>query len=598
MAKEDPQELLALVTGARMGFLTRRQVLKKGLALGLSTPIIMALLAACGDEDDDDATNTPEAPAAPTATQAPVLIATNTPAAEAATATEAGSRSESDNKTFTMLFTGGVPDVDPQSAYDNQASSMFMATYEMLLRLRGQSTFEYDPMLATAWEANDDLTEFTFTIAEGASFHDGSVCDAEAVKASLTRFVEMSRGPVDVLRRFVPEPETQMEVVDDVTLTFTMNKPEPLFLAAMASEYGPLIVSPTAMEENATAEDPYAHEWFALNMVGTGPYMVTEAEPQERFVLDRFADYHGIEHFFDQIVARVVTEDVTRRQLIETGDADGVAVLPAEDLDALKSDANVQVIDYATTQCNWIRLNYALLDIPARQGLAYAFPYDAIIDEVLRGYAIKQGPIADTVLGFDPDLPLYDTDLDQAKTLLDSSELVDTGTELEYIMADGNAEDRAIAELFQANLAEIGYTLKLTIVDRSALIDMAYGDSPPEERPHMMSSGWWPDYNDSYNQLYPNFSIDQQGSAGSNSMFYGNEEVSELLEQCTEAETIEELIDLTGQMLQIMIWDDPAGIFYAQRTRSTVLSADVRGFIPNGIYIASYNFHEMWREAT
>lgn len=598
MAKDNPQELLALVTGARMGFLTRRQVLKKGLALGLSSPLIMALMAACGSDDGDDVTNTPEAPAAPTATQAPVLIATNTPSAEAPTATQAGGRNESDDKTFVMLFTGGVPDVDPQSAYDNQASSMFLAAYDMLIRLRGQSTFEYDPMLATAWEANDDLTEFTFTIAEGAMFHDGSVCDAEAVKASLTRFVEMGRGPVDVLRRFVPEPATQMKAVDTVTLKFTMLKPEPLFLAAMASEYGPLIVSPTAMEENATADDPYAHEFFATNMVGTGPYMVTEAEPQERFVLDRFPDYYGTPHFFDQIVARVVGEDVTRRQLIETGEANGVAVLPPEDLEQLKEDPTVQVIDYDTTACSWVRLNYALLDVPARQGLCYAFPYADVIDQVLVGYAIPQGPIADTVVGFDPSIPLYETDLEQAKTLLDSSELIDTSTELEYIMADGDATDRQISELLQANLAEIGYTLKITVVDRSALIDLSYGDTPPEERPHMSSAGWWPDYNDSYNQLFPNFAIESQGSNGSNSMFYGNEEVSELLEQAKNSATQEELEDLTGQILQIMMWDDPAAIFYAQDVRSTVLSADIRGFIPNGIYIASYNFHEMWREAT
>lgn len=136
---------------------------------------------------------------------------------------------------------------------------------------------------------------------------------------SLTRFVEMGRGPVDVLKRFVSDPATPMEAVNATTVKFTMNKPEPLFLGAMASEYGPLIVSPTAMEANKTDADPYAHEWFVQNMVGTGPYKVTEAEPQERFVLDRYDGYkHGPEHFFDRdFVARVVLEDVTRRQLMK-----------------------------------------------------------------------------------------------------------------------------------------------------------------------------------------------------------------------------------------------------------------------------------------
>lgn len=607
MPREDNREFLNLIMGVRAGALTRRQVLKRGLVLGLSTPVIMSLLAACGsdDADDDGGGETPSdgAAAEPSPTRVPVVSGTSTSdgeeSAEAEEETPTGSadRNVSDDREFTMLFTGGVPDLDPQSAYDNQASSLFLASYEMLLRFKGESTFEFQPMLANAWEANDEQTEFTFTIDEGIKFHDGSDCDAQAIVDSFTRFVEMGRGPVDVLRRFVPDPAAGMTAVDATTIKFTMTKPEPLFLSAMASEYGPLVVSPAAMEANKTEADPYAHEWFALNMVGTGPYMVTEAEAQERFVLDRFEDFHGPEHFFDRIIARVVPEDVTRRQLIESGDADGVAVLPAEDLISLRSNPDVQVVEYETTECDWVRLNYALLSVDARKGLCYAFPYDDVIDQVLRGFAKKQGPIADTVIGFDPSVPLYDTDLDMARELLTSGGVTESD-ELEYILASGDANDQSIAELFQANLAEIGFTLKLTQVDRSQVVDMAYGDSPPEERPHMMSSGWWPDYNDSYNQLFPNFHPDSAGSAGSNSMFYGNEEVGTLLDEARDANTQEELVEATGKILQIMIQDDPAAIFYAQITRAQVLSADIRGFVPNGIYIASWNFHEMWREAT
>jgi peptide/nickel transport system substrate-binding protein len=96
----------------------------------------------------------------------------------------------------------------------------------------------------------------------------------------------------------------------------------------------------------------------------------------------------------------------------------------------------------------------------------------------------------------------------------------------------------------------------------------------------------------------PNFHPDSAGSAGSNSMFYGSEEVGKLLNQARDAATEEELVEATGQILQIMIQDDPAAIFYAQTTRAKLPRHDIRGFRPNGIYIASHNFHEMWREAT
>ena len=295
MSQGENQRYLDLLLQARMGRLTRRDVLHRGLVLGLSSSLIVSLLAACGgdDDDDDDDDDSGGGETAATETPVPVGRATATPAAEEPTPTPAEERNLSDNRTFAMAFTGGVPDVDPQSAYDNQASSMFLAVYEMLLRLKGSSTFEYEPMLAVAWESNDDLTEFTFTLREGVIFHDGTACDAQAVKDSLTRFHQMGRGPVDVIGRFITDPETQMEVVDDLTLTFTMNKPEPLFLAAMASEYGPLIVSPAAVEENKTDEDEWAHEWYSQNMVGTGPYVPIEIESQERFRLERFPDFNG-----------------------------------------------------------------------------------------------------------------------------------------------------------------------------------------------------------------------------------------------------------------------------------------------------------------
>jgi ABC-type transport system substrate-binding protein len=43
---------------------------------------------------------------------------------------------------------------------------------------------EVEPALAEEWESNDDLTEWTFTLREGVTFHDGSTFDANDVVAS------------------------------------------------------------------------------------------------------------------------------------------------------------------------------------------------------------------------------------------------------------------------------------------------------------------------------------------------------------------------------------------------------------------------------
>ena len=65
-------------------------------------------------------------------------------------------------------------------------------------------------------------------------------------------------------------------VPDATTLYFNLPKAEPLFMAAMASSYGPFVVNMKRVEENKTDDDPWAHEWFLTNADGTGPYKLVE----------------------------------------------------------------------------------------------------------------------------------------------------------------------------------------------------------------------------------------------------------------------------------------------------------------------------------
>ena len=99
----------------------------------------------------------------------------------------------------------------------------------------------------------------------------------------------MGMGPVNVISRFMPDA-SMMEVVDDQTITFNLGKPQPLFLSAMASAYGPFIINTKYVEENKTDDDPWAHEFY-LNGApgsGTGPYMLTENQVTQQVTIEKF----------------------------------------------------------------------------------------------------------------------------------------------------------------------------------------------------------------------------------------------------------------------------------------------------------------------
>jgi peptide/nickel transport system substrate-binding protein len=570
----DPRTRI-LMADALAGRITRRQTLSLGLRLGLSSPVIAALLAA--SPEDSRAASPQTAPARLSAAQE-------------------GSGS------LTVIIPSGFSDLDPQYAYDNLSSMFFLATYEMLLILKGDSTDEFEPMLAESWEVSEDQSTYTFKLAPGATFHDGTPCDAEAVKGSFARFLLQGGGPVNVISRFVQDPE-QMEAVDAATIRFNLGRPQPLFLAAMASEYGPFIVDPKAIEANKSEDDPFAHQWLQDNTAGSGPYRVTEYVPNDRVVLERFADYHkGWDgNQFDQIFIRVVPENATRRQLIENGDADALTFsLTPDDVTALQGNLDLQILTYDTTNIVWVTMNAPRLKTrEVRQGFSYAFPYDQVVDGAYKGLLTRSsGPIPTTVRGYDPEGFVYQTDLAKAKELIQSGGFVE-GDSFEYMLQSEDEVEAVVAQLFQANVAEMGFQLELTELDGATLNQLEYGDAPAEERPHFFGGwSWWPDYNDPWNMLAPNFLEASTGEGGANAGYWVNERFEEIMAEAEHYTDEEQLVTLMKEAQNILTEQDPPAIYYGQLQWYTILRKDIQGYHDNPLYLGSYPFYEMSRAKT
>jgi peptide/nickel transport system substrate-binding protein len=562
---------LELRNRVRSGLISRREVLTAGLRLGLSTSAIMALMAMA-------------------------------PEASASSASRSFSswlrHQEGGSGTFTYLRDGGIPDLDPHYAYDNAAQSVILGVYEMLIQYNGEATDDYAPMLAQSWEVNEDESVFTFTLPEGVLFHDGDPCTAQSVKDAFERCILQNAAVANVVTRFVPDPE-MMEVVDELNIRFNLERPQPLFLAAMASSYGPFIVNTKYVEEFGTDDDPWAHEWFRENGIGTGPYQLIENLPTERIIMERFDDFHGgwEGNHFDRIVLRVVPEVATRRQLIEQGEADATSQnLTPNDVEALRDNDDVQVITFDSTAVFWAVMNAPRMrTVDVRRGFSYAFPYEEVVDSAYQGLIRRSGPIPTTVRGYDPDVFLYQTDLKLAKELILSGGF-EEGDAFDYLLEGGDEVESTVAQLFQANVAEIGFNLEIQTVERATLIDLMYGSAPAEERPMFFGGwGWWPDYNDPWNQMYPNFTQAATGGGGSNGGYYVNERFEEIMAEVENYEDEERMLELMKEAQNILTEQDPPVIFYGQLLWYALLRHDIQGFVPNSLYLNAYNFHQMSR---
>jgi peptide/nickel transport system substrate-binding protein len=502
------------------------------------------------------------------------------------------------NRSLLVIASYGTPvDLDPHSAVEDRSALVIRGAYEPLIALAGAATDAYEGVLAESWEANDDKSVWTFRLRPGVVFHDGTPCDAEAVRLSFERLLTLELAPAWEFFRFVSDP-AQVTAPDSSTVVFDLGRPWPQFEAVVSSQYGAQIVNARRLRE-LEADGDWGHGWAELNAdgLGTGPYRIVAFEPGQSVELERFEGYWRpweADHF-DRVFVRVAEEDLVRRQLVEGGEAQIADLLAPSTAAALEGNPNVIVSAEYSTEVAYCMLTVAgpLASPEARQAMCYAFPYDQVIDGVYAGYAKRAvGPVAEIILGFAPETFTYATDLEKAKELFLAAGVAE-GTRLSLMMRAESGANDTIAQLFQANLAEIGIELEIQLVDFGTLAGVIFRDVDPEDQPNAIFWSWWPAYNDAWNHLVAQVTCEAAGSAGTNGGYYCNERVDALMAEARDAADDETFQRAMAEVQQIVSRDDPPAIYYAQRQWITAVRSDLEGFVFNPIYVGTYDLYAL-----
>ena len=429
-------------------------------------------------------------------------------------------RRQDATSTLTLVTPRAPSDLDPHSVYDSGSGVLMNAAFEGLLRLRPGAPDEYEPVLAESWESDAAGRRWIFRLREGVQFQDGTQLDAAAAQASFARLFALRLAPVSVLGRFI-EGASQITAPDARTLVFDLGTPQPLFLEALAGCYGTAIVNVAALRAHEVAGD-WGHTWAESHTdgLGTGPYRITTLDTESGVVMDRHAGYWRgwTGNHFDRVIVRNVPEPETRRSLIERGEADIAVALPLAAIRDLEAHPDIVVDRSYGLTVRYLAMAIAgpLAAPEARQALCWAFPYDEVITGIYESYAKRAvGPVAELCHGFNPETFRYHTDLEQARALLQTAG-VPAGTTLTMALPPGNPEGPTTAELFRTNLEAIGLQLDATPIDFATYVGIFAGDTPIEERPNLLPAFWSPDYNDAWNQLWPQVSCDawQSGNGG------------------------------------------------------------------------------------
>src|SRR5690606_17493057 len=163
-----------------------------------------------------------------------------------------------------MVYPAGVH-LDPSRSAVNADRQWMDLVFGTLLRWTHDGRIE--PWMAEDYEVVDPQT-LTLTLRDGVTFTDGTPYDAEAVRAGLLRTLNEASEVTLPSLSLAFQAISDIEVVDPLNLTITLNTPQAGELAAALADREGAIVSPKQAAEAPDDIDTKA--------VGAGPYVVEE----------------------------------------------------------------------------------------------------------------------------------------------------------------------------------------------------------------------------------------------------------------------------------------------------------------------------------
>ena len=381
--------------------------------------------------------------------------------------------------------------LDPSIEYSN-GIMVLQNVYETLTHYDPEKG-EVVPMLASSWSSNEDGTVWVFQIRDDVVFHDGSKLTAQQVVNSFERSMDLGQGGAYIWDAVLAENGGSVEATGEYEVTITCGYPCAMDLVT-SSAYAAYVMSDSVIDKDV--------EFFNQgNDGGSGPYTIAQANG-DSVVLQAFPDYRGgwNDAQYSFVYIREVSESSARRQMLETGEAQISCEFSSTDLEALEAQTDKVHAIKAETFNNVIMFINTEIEPGSnadfRRALAYAFPYEATVNEVMNGNAVQSvGTVPAGLWGHSDDIFQYHLDMDKAKEYLEKSGIDTNGLKLTVTYMTGDDTYASALQLYQVNLRQLGIDLELKSMEWDQQWAQAQ-NTDPADRQDMFLFIWWPDYAD------------------------------------------------------------------------------------------------------
>lgn len=408
--------------------------------------VLAMILAACGgDGATDETTATTAAPDEATTT-APE------PTDETTTTTEAPEEGDAE---------GGILRVGLQDDVQRWDSSRLQVIFFGIHRNLYDTLADYqgglnaEPQLATSWEINDAQDAVTITLREGVLFHSGREMTADDVAANIALFSDPDTGN----QAYGPTSAAvdSWEVTGTYELVVNFTQP----LAELQI---------TDLLTGWAIGDPEFFDQYGAEGNGTGPFKFGEWVPGESVTLEANTDYWGEGPFIDGIEYRIFGDADAMASALEAGDIDVMFNPDATTANRLEESGFTTVAAPPGAIIDQIRINPTVPpfdNVDVRLAINYAVDFEAINEAINAGLGTPgRLPYAPTSPAYDEELAAeMDYDPVRARELLENSGVPESEWTASILTASNSTLQQLAGQVIQANLAEIGFTAELDLVD-------------------------------------------------------------------------------------------------------------------------------------
>ncbi len=270
----------------------------------------------------------------------------------------------------------------------NVGTRIFRNFVEPLVDTDWVGDMSLKPGLATGWSRiSDSVVEFR--LRQGVRFHNGDPFTAEEVAFSFSADRMWGNGPLgknppagaaQIARRSFPGFE-RMEVVDSHTVRLVNRTPD-LTLEGQMARTASVIANRRAFAGAATWQD------WARRPVGTGPYKVTEFNPDRILVLDAFDEHWAGRPPIRRLRFVEIPEVASRVNALLSGEVDFACDIPPDQIATIERNPRFEVAGGVINNTRIIVFDktHAVLGNPlVRRALTHSIDRQAIIDALWGG---------------------------------------------------------------------------------------------------------------------------------------------------------------------------------------------------------------------